>query len=84
MNRWSKNGVLDRVFEKLQHAQIVRIAWSVGLSIGGRADGAVARALRGIQSVTGPCESFCANCLAQVLTEASETIRQSAWPASEH
>lgn len=25
MNRWSKMGVLDRVFEKLQHAQIVRI-----------------------------------------------------------
>ncbi len=25
MNRWSKNGVLDRVFEELQHAQIVRI-----------------------------------------------------------
>src|SRR5713101_3604393 len=24
MNRWSKNGVLDRVFEQLQHAQIVR------------------------------------------------------------
>jgi len=25
MNRWSKNGVLDRVFEKLQQGQIVRI-----------------------------------------------------------
>jgi transposase len=25
MNRWSKNGVLDRVFEKLQKEQIVRI-----------------------------------------------------------
>ena len=25
MNRWSKNGVLDRVFAELQHAQIVRI-----------------------------------------------------------
>jgi len=25
INRWSKNGVLDRVFEKLQTAQIVRI-----------------------------------------------------------
>src|SRR4029453_7221964 len=25
MNRWSKNGVLDRVFGELQHAQIVRI-----------------------------------------------------------
>ncbi len=25
MNRWSKNGVLDRVFEKLQMEQIVRI-----------------------------------------------------------
>ena len=25
MNRWSKNRVLDRVFEQLQHAQIVRI-----------------------------------------------------------
>jgi transposase len=25
MNRWSKNGVLDRVFEQLQRAQIVRI-----------------------------------------------------------
>lgn len=25
MNRWSKNGVLDRVFEKLQTEQIVRI-----------------------------------------------------------
>jgi len=25
MNRWSKLGGLDRVFEKLQHAQIVRI-----------------------------------------------------------
>ena len=25
MNRWSKLGVLDRVFEKLQRAQIVRI-----------------------------------------------------------
>ena len=25
MNRWSKNGVLDRVFEKLQRDQIVRI-----------------------------------------------------------
>ena len=25
MNRWSKLGVMDRVFEKLQHAQIVRI-----------------------------------------------------------
>ena len=25
MNRWAKNGVLDRVFEKLQQQQIVRI-----------------------------------------------------------
>jgi transposase len=25
MNRWSKNGVLDRVFAQLQHDQIVRI-----------------------------------------------------------
>jgi transposase len=25
MNRWSKNGVLDRVLQELQHAQIVRI-----------------------------------------------------------
>ena len=25
MSRWSKNGVLDRVFQELQHAQIVRI-----------------------------------------------------------
>src|SRR3979411_552780 len=25
MNRWSTNGVLDRVFAQLQHAQIVRI-----------------------------------------------------------
>ena len=25
MNRWSKNGVLDRVFEHLQRAQLVRI-----------------------------------------------------------
>ena len=25
MNRWSRNGVLDRVFEKLQREQIVRI-----------------------------------------------------------
>ena len=25
MNRWSKNGVLNRVFERLQEAQIVRI-----------------------------------------------------------
>ena len=25
MNRWSKNGVLDRVFERLQREQIVRI-----------------------------------------------------------
>ena len=25
MNRWSKNGVLDRVFEQLQRAQIVRL-----------------------------------------------------------
>ena len=25
MNRWSKNGVLDRVFEHLQRAQLIRI-----------------------------------------------------------
>lgn len=25
MNRWSKSGVLDRLFEQLQHAQIIRI-----------------------------------------------------------
>jgi len=25
MNRWSKNGVMDRIFEKLQMEQIVRI-----------------------------------------------------------
>lgn len=25
LNRWSKNGVLERVFQELQHAQIVRI-----------------------------------------------------------
>jgi transposase len=25
MNRWSKCGVLDRLFEQLQHAQIIRI-----------------------------------------------------------
>jgi transposase len=25
MNRWPKSGVLDRIFEQLQHAQIVRI-----------------------------------------------------------
>jgi len=25
MNRWGKNGVLDRVFERLQQAQIIRI-----------------------------------------------------------
>jgi transposase len=28
MNRWSKNGVMDRIFEKLQLEQIVRIASS--------------------------------------------------------
>src|SRR6476619_8650176 len=26
MNRWSKNGVLDRVFEHLQHAQIEAVS----------------------------------------------------------
>jgi len=26
MNRWSKNGVLDRIFERLQHEQILRLA----------------------------------------------------------
>ena len=25
MNRWSKNGVLDRVFGRLQHARFIRI-----------------------------------------------------------
>ena len=25
MNRWSKSGVLDRLFEQLQHSQIIRI-----------------------------------------------------------
>ncbi len=25
MNRWSKSDVLDRLFERLQHAQIIRI-----------------------------------------------------------
>jgi transposase len=25
MNRWSRSGVLDRLFEQLQHAQIIRI-----------------------------------------------------------
>jgi transposase len=25
MNRWSKNGVLDRIFERLQHAQLLRV-----------------------------------------------------------
>jgi transposase len=25
MSRWSKSGVLDRVFERLQHAQVVRV-----------------------------------------------------------
>jgi len=25
MNRWSKSGVLDRLFERLQHAQLIRI-----------------------------------------------------------
>ena len=25
MNRWSKSGVLDRVFAQLQHAQIIRV-----------------------------------------------------------
>jgi len=25
MNRWSKSGILDRLFEQLQHAQIIRI-----------------------------------------------------------
>ncbi len=25
MNRWSKSGVLDRVFAQLQHAQIIRM-----------------------------------------------------------
>jgi len=25
MNRWSKNGVLDRIFERLQHEQILRL-----------------------------------------------------------
>ncbi len=25
MNRWSKNGVLDRVFEQLQREQIIRV-----------------------------------------------------------
>ena len=32
MNRWSKNGVLDRVFEQLQREQIIRIkveAWGL-------------------------------------------------------
>ena len=32
MNRWSKSGVLDRVFEKLQREQMVRIrleAWAL-------------------------------------------------------
>ena len=30
MNRWSKNGVLDRVFEHLQREQIVRIKLEAG------------------------------------------------------
>ena len=37
MNRWAKNGVLDRVFEQLQLEQIVRIrieAFSLGLHFG--------------------------------------------------
>ena len=34
MNRWSKNGVLDRVFEHLQREQILRIKLEV-LSIDG-------------------------------------------------
>ena len=30
MNRWSKAGVLDRVFEQLQRAQVVRIKIEIG------------------------------------------------------
>src|SRR4029450_5057683 len=30
MNRWSKSGVLDRVFERLQRAQVVRIKIEAG------------------------------------------------------
>ena len=32
MNRWSKSGVLDRVFEELQRAQVVRIRFE-GVSL---------------------------------------------------
>ena len=37
MSRWSKAGVLDRVFERLQHAQIVRIKIEA-VSLGGGAE----------------------------------------------
>ena len=42
MNRWAKNGVLDRVFEKLQLEQIVRIkieAFSLDSTVGQGASG---------------------------------------------
>jgi transposase len=53
MNRWSKRGVLDRVFEQLQQSQVVRIrieAVSLDSTILGRrhhGDEAQSRSIRG-------------------------------------
>jgi transposase len=55
MNRWSKNGVLDRVFEKLQREQIVRIkieAFALdSTSVKVHADGTGALKKNGPQSI---------------------------------
>jgi len=66
MSRWSKSGVLDRVFERLQHAQVVRFKIdavsldSTSIKVHPDGTGALkktARSRSGDRAVAGPPKS---------------------------
>ena len=88
MNRWSKNGVLDRVFEHLQRAQLIRIKLeAVSLDstlVKVHPDGTGARkktASRRAQAVSAPVVSAVASPAA--LRRCSSVLQMAAcWPAA--
>ncbi len=75
MNRWSKNGVLDRVFEHLQREQIVPILSAVGgtwsiMLCGGTDPLQIPRPLRSPDEESWRCSCYVHLNLAAVLVSA--------------
>ena len=82
MNRWSKNGVLDRVFEYLQREQIVRIkleAVSMDSTIVKvHPDGTGALKKNGPQSI-GKSRGGWTTKIHMVAADARETLNKTGW-----